>query len=207
MRYIYKSDMHEMTLENTRFYQYYQGKGVLNKESFLDLQPLYTFKKIPENTYLLRAGEKSQHIYFVEKGLLVSTTLNEKGSENVIHFASEDWFVAERNSLFDDQPSSVYIKTIEPSTIVYIDKEFPRKASEISESFGCFNDQMLQKNILVQERRIQSLLSMSAKERYLLFLKTYPNIPLRVPQWMIASYLGVTPESLSRIRKEIAYSE
>src|SRR5699024_6025841 len=85
--------------------------------------------------------------------------------------------------------------------------EFPRKASEISESFGCFNDQMLQKNILVQERRIQSLLSMSAKERYLLFLKTYPNIPLRVPQWMIASYLGVTPESLSRIRKEIAYSE
>src|SRR5699024_11313392 len=79
--------------------------------------------------------------------------------------------------------------------------DLPRKASEISESFGCFNDQMLQKNILVQERRIQSLLSMSAKERYLLFLKPYPNIPLRVPQWMIASYLGVTRSEARRVGK------
>lgn len=198
--------MDRLTLENTRFFQYYTSRNVLSKEELFELESFFEFKEIPANTYLIRAGEKSQHIYFVEKGLLISTVLNEKGAENVIHFASEDWFLAERNSLFADEPSSVYIKTVEPCTIVYIDKDFPREATGISEAFSCFNDQILQKNILVQERRIQSLLSMSAKERYLLFLETYPNIPLRVPQWMIASYLGITPESLSRIRKEIAYS-
>lgn len=199
--------MDSISLENTRFFQYYTSRNVLSKEELFELQGFYEFKEIPANTYLIRAGEKSQHIFFVEKGLLISTVLNEKGTENVIHFASEDWFLAERNSLFADEPSSVYIKTVEPCTIVYIDKDFPREATGVSAAFGCFNDQILQKNILVQERRIQSLLSMSAKERYLLFLETYPNIPLRVPQWMIASYLGITPESLSRIRKEIAYSE
>lgn len=204
---IFHVEMDNITLENTRFFQYYISRNVLSKEEFFNLQDLFVFKEVPANTYLVRAGERSHHIYFVEKGLVVSTVLNENGTENVLHFASEDWFLAERSSLFADEPSTIYIKTVEPCTIVYIDKDFPREATEVSEAFGCFNDQILQKNILVQERRIQSLLSMSAKERYLLFLETYPNIPLRVPQWMIASYLGITPESLSRIRKEIAYSE
>lgn len=191
-------------LQQTEFYKHFHVNGALTLNDFVALEGLYEFKELPSDTYLLRAGEIATQVFFVEKGLLISSTLNDRGTENILHFALESWLVADRSSLYRNEPSPFYIKTIEPSTIVFLHKNFLQRASLLNQKFACFNDEMLQRNILVQEKRIQSLLSMSATERYLSFMETYPNIILRVPQWMVASYLGITPESLSRIRKEIA---
>ncbi len=82
--------------------------------------------------------------------------------------------------------------------------EFVKKASEISKSYQVYNELLLQNHILHSQVRINLLLSATAEKRYMNFISLYPDLSLRIPQWMIASYLGITPESLSRVRKELA---
>ncbi|MBE8712992.1 Crp/Fnr family transcriptional regulator [Sphingobacterium hungaricum] len=187
----------------SNFYKYYVEKGGLSDEQFKQLEPYFEFKEVPHNSYILRQGEICHHTFFVESGLLQAFTLDEKGGEHIIQFAPENWIIADRSSLYFNEPSDYFIKAIEPTIVVYLKKEFAEEATKISTSFACFNDTSLQRNIYFQQKRIHSLLAMTAKERYLSFMEMYPNLILRVPQWMIASYLGITPESLSRVRKEI----
>lgn len=120
-----------------------------------------------------------------------------------MQFAPENWIVSDRASHYFNKPSDYYIKAIEHSTIVFIQPEFMEKAAQSNTAFSCFLENSLQRNIYIQQKRINSLLAMSAKERYLSFMEMYPGLLLRVPQWMIASYLGITPESLSRVRREL----
>lgn len=84
-----------------------------------------------------------------------------------------------------------------------MDDQFICTLSDISATFSKYNDQLLQKHIRHLQKRINLLIGASAEDRYLDFIKSYPDLTQRVPQWMIASYLGVTPESLSRVRKEL----
>lgn len=190
-------------LVDSRFYKYYSEKGGLTAEQFEQLQPYFSFRTVPHNTFLLRAGELSHYAFFVEQGLLQSFSLDEKGGEHILQFAPEDWIISDRASQYFNRPSDYYIKAIEHSTIVFIQPEFMEKASLWSNAFACFLENSLQRNIYIQQKRINSLLAMTAKERYLSFMDMYPGMLLRVPQWMVASYLGITPESLSRVRREL----
>ena len=88
--------------------------------------------------------------------------------------------------------------------VVMFKTEFVKKASEISKSYQAYNELLLQNHILHSQVRINLLLSATAEQRYMNFIGLYPDLSLRIPQWMIASYLGITPESLSRVRKELA---
>lgn len=196
----------EFDLKATNFYKYYSEKGGLTDEMFEQLSDLYKFKPAAHNNFLLRAGEVSSLAFFVESGLLQSFALDEKGGEHILQFAPENWILSDRASQYFDKPSEYYIKAIEPSLIVFMQPEFIERASALSLDFSCFVENSLQRNVYVQQRRITSLLAMSAKERYLAFVETYPSLLLRVPQWMIASYLGITPESLSRVRRELLTS-
>jgi CRP-like cAMP-binding protein len=130
--------------------------------------------------------------------------LDANGKEHVIQFAPENWIISDRTSLLFQEPSEFFIDAVEKTKIVLFDEQFVIKASEISAKFRSFNQKALNNHIRHQQKRINSLLSATAEERYLNFIEMYPNIPLRVPQWMIASYLGITPESLSRVRKELS---
>ncbi|TDS14934.1 Crp/Fnr family transcriptional regulator [Sphingobacterium paludis] len=190
-------------LQDSRFYTYYREKGGLSRDDFEALKPYYAFKTVPHNTYLLRAGEVGHYAFFVESGLLQSFSLDEKGGEHILQFAPENWIIADRASQYFNKPSDYYIKAIEYSTVVYIQPTFMEKASQRRTEFACFLENSLQRNIYIQQKRINSLLAMTAKERYLSFMDMYPGLLLRVPQWMIASYLGITPESLSRVRREL----
>lgn len=191
----------------SHFYRYYAEKAGLSDIQFEELQSYFAFKTVPHNTYLLRAGELSRYAFFVESGLLQSFSLDEKGGEHILQFAPENWIVSDRASHYFNKPSDFYIKAIEPSVVVFIQPEFMEKASALSTEFACFLESSLQRNIYIQQKRINSLLAMTAKERYLSFMEMYPGLLLRVPQWMIASYLGITPESLSRVRRELLHSK
>lgn len=189
--------------KTSNFYRYYAEKAGLSDEQFEELNPYFAFKQVEPNSYLLRAGEVGHYAFFVESGLLLSYSLDEKGGEHILQFAPENWIVSDRASQYFNKPSDYYIKAIEPSLVVYIQPEFMEKASALSTEFACFVEHSLQRNIYAQQQRINSLLAMPAKQRYLAFMEMYPNMLLRVPQWMIASYLGITPESLSRVRREL----
>lgn len=153
----------------------------------------------------LKIGEVCRHSFFVEKGLLRSYTLGEDGKEHIIQFAPENWFIVDRSSVYFNDPSEIYIDAVEDSQVVLIDDNFMNRVAQLDNNFGKFNDKLLHNHIRHIQKRLNLLLGASAEKRYLNFIEMYPDLLLRVPQWMIASYLGITPESLSRVRKELAH--
>ncbi|KPH14305.1 Crp/Fnr family transcriptional regulator [Chryseobacterium sp. ERMR1:04] len=164
----------------------------------------YEVKKIQKNQFILQYGEVCRHIYFVEKGLLKMYSIDKNGKEHIIQFAPESWLISDRSSLYFNEKSIYYIEAIEDCEILLLHPDFISKlVGEFPSSLGK-SDVLVQKHIKSLQDRINSLLGETAEERYMKFVKMYPDLLLRVPQWMIASYLGITPESLSRVRKELA---
>lgn len=159
------------------------------------------FKK---GSRVLDAGQTKSLGYFVNRGLLRMYSLDEKGKEHIIQFAPENWVVSERSSLLFNEPADFYIDAIEDTEALIIRKDFFESIQEFVPGMLELNSLMLNNSIRFMQRRINMLLSASAEDRYLDFIKMYPSLTLRVPQWMIASYLGITPESLSRVRKDLA---
>ncbi|WP_312900996.1 Crp/Fnr family transcriptional regulator [Chryseobacterium taichungense] len=164
----------------------------------------YEVKKIQKNQFLLQYGEICRYIYFVEKGLLKMYSIDKNGKEHIIQFAPESWLISDRSSLYFNEKSIYYIEAVEDSEVLLLHHDFINKLiGEFPNSLEK-SDILLQKHIKSLQDRINSLLGETAEERYMKFIKMYPDLLLRVPQWMIASYLGITPESLSRVRKELA---
>ena len=171
--------------------QFYQLSGVLES------------MQLEKGHLLLRAGATCEHVFFVEKGLLRAFTIDDLGKEHIVQFASEGWFISERNSLYFNEPSLFFIDAIEGTQVVAMKRDFGRVASDISPSFAAFNEKLLNNHIRHLQKRVVMMLSATAEVRYRHFLKQYPDLTKRVPQWMIASYLGITRESLSRVRKDM----
>ena len=163
-----------------------------------------TTKKVKKNEFLLRKNEHCTHTFYVEKGLLRQFSIDEKGKEHILYFAPENWFVTDRDSAYFNRPSEYFIQALEDSQVVLINEDFIQLLSKKVQKFTDFNNRLLHNHIRHLQNRINMLLSAIAEDRYLRFVKMYPDILLRVPQTMVASYLGITPESLSRVRKELA---
>ncbi len=146
---------------------------------------------------LQRKGDLNTKVYIVKSGMLRSYTIDKKGKEHIYMFAPEKWLVADNCEA--NEPCELFIDVIEDSVITVTSKEELLKESP--------NINALLKRLNVMQARIIMLMSASASERYQHFIKTYPNIIQRVPQKMIASYLGITPEALSRVRHELSQSK
>lgn len=157
----------------------------------------------PKGEVLQREGQESSKIFFVKKGLLRSYTIDEKGKEHIYMFASEGWIASDIESQAFNSKTVLFIEAIENSEVYVIDIPKLMPAAENREDYEAILNPLI-KRIGVMQRRILSLMSSSAKERYESFLQLYPELPNRIPQKMIASYLGITPEALSKIRKVLA---
>lgn len=179
-------------------------KGGLSEEEFAQVVPFIKTKKTAKNDFLLKQGDVCSHFFFVEQGLLRLYDLNEEGKESILQFGTENWLVSDRGSMYFQEPSTYYIDAVEDTFTVIINEAFVNQVVEISPNFRKHNERLLQNHIRHLNRRISLLIGTSASVRYLDFVTMYPDIMLRVPQWMIASYLGITPESLSRVRKVLA---
>src|SRR5690606_25169459 len=187
-----------------KFDEYLAEKSSLTKEEFETLKPLLTYRHYEAGEFLLLEGDVCRYHFFVEKGLLRSYTIDEAGKEHIIQFAPENWFIGDRGSYYFNEPSTMTIQAVEPTDVAMFDQNFLDQAMCTSQSYNSFNERLLQNHIRQLQNRINLLLSASAEKRYLNFIDTYFDLTLRIPQWMIASYLGITPESLSRVRKELA---
>jgi CRP-like cAMP-binding protein len=187
-----------------QFKKYIQDKIKITDEQFDLISVKLVSKKIKKDTLLLRQGDVCSQVFFVSKGLLRAYTIDSFDKEHIIQFGPEDSWVSDRNSFYFNLPAMFYVDAIEDCEVVYINKEFYEKAEKIIPGFNSFTVMILHNSIRFMQRRISLLLGATAEQRYLDFIELYPNLTLRVPQWMIASYLGITPESLSRVRKELA---
>ncbi len=197
-----------MSLEVPKLYSnfnlYFSHKAGLTEDDLCSLKALFSHRTIKKGSYLLREGEICNFVFFVEKGLLRSYSIDNSGKEHIVQFAPENWIISDRGSSFFNEPSEFFIDAVEDTDVIELKIDFMSKANEISTPFRHYHERLIQNHVRQLQRRINNLLSASAEKRYLDFVKMYPDLLLRVPQWMVASYLGVTPESLSRVRKELA---
>ena len=159
---------------------------------------------VKKGDFLLRRGEQQRQAYYVQKGLLRYYSIDEKGKEHILQFAPQGWFVSDRQSSCLNFKSDFFIDALEDTEVLVVNESFILEKTKNNHNFLELNNTLLHNHIRQLQNRINQLLSFTAEERYLDFVKTYPDIMLRVPQWMVASYLGITPESLSRVRKDLA---
>ncbi|MEM1003139.1 MAG: Crp/Fnr family transcriptional regulator [Bacteroidota bacterium] len=142
--------------------------------------------KIKKGEVIQRIGEFNTNVYHIRKGLLRSYSIDNNGKENIFMFAPEGWVIAD--TCEPESESILYIDALEDSTVVVLQKDLEREKQNVG---------ALRKRLDALQKRVLMLISTNAIERYEYFIETYPNIAQRVPQHMIASYIGVNPETLS----------
>lgn len=163
-----------------------------------------TPKKLRRKQYLLQEGDVCKYVAFVEKGALRSYTVDNKGTEHIIQFALEGWWIADMYSMLTGEPASQYIDAIEDSEVVLISKQAQEELMQRIPKYEHYNRLILQNAYIAAQRRFNHMASLTTEERYTKLVDSYPDIVQRVPQHMIASYLGLTPETLSRTRKQMS---
>lgn len=161
-------------------------------------------KQFKKGDFLLKEGEICEYNFFVESGLLRQYSIDKNGKEFILQFAPENWFMSDRESTYFKNTSSYFIQALEDTSVFLIDEQLIFKLSTSNTDFLAFNYKLLHNHILHLQKRITLLQSASAEEKYLNFIASYPDLTLRISQVLIASYLGITPESLSRVRKELS---
>lgn len=162
------------------------------------------YRSLDRNQILYRAGEQPESFAYVHKGLIRCFSQDEKGNEYNKIFFDEGMFPGAMTSLLTSTPSRLSFETIEPSQIIEIDFLAYRKLLLESDDLKLFQIHYLEKNwLLEKDAREIELVQEEATERYLRFIAQYPQLAERLPQYHIASHLGITPTQLSRIRKKL----
>lgn len=176
----------------------------LSQEEIAYFTSLLKHKRLRKKQFLLEEGEVCKYECFVNSGCLRMYVLNEKGQEHIIQFATTDWWIGDQYSFVTGLPSIYFIDALEESELLLIEKNDLEKLYMQVPKFERFFRIAFQNSYVALQRRILSGLSQTAEEKYLDFVTRYPDLEQKVPQHQVASYLGITPESLSRIRKQLA---
>ena len=179
-------------------------KIYITAEEFDFCNTLFTSRKLRKKQFLLQEGEVCKYQAFVAKGMLRSYTIDEKGNEHILQFAPEGWWVADLYSFFTDEPSLFNIEGLENTELLLITRQSWELLLQKIPQFERYFRILIQNNLIATQRRLMESMSETAERKYLKFIKTYPECIQRVPQHMIASYLGITRETLSRLRRDLA---
>jgi len=184
--------------------QYLQARAQFSTDEFDTIRSAFLSRRLRAGEYLQRAGDVTRYAAFVATGCLRNYVIDAKGKEHIIQFAPETWWVADSTSLNERTRSLYFIDAIEDSELMLIDGPSHQRLVENVAGYAAAFRAGLQRHAAAKDQRIVNSLSSSAEERYLDFLRVYPSIAARVPQAMLASYLGLTPETISRIRKHLS---
>ena len=164
------------------------------------VRTLFTHKKFRKRQYILQEGQVSRMESFVIKGLTRTYEVDENGQDHVLVFGPEDWWVGDMYSYLSGKPSTYNIDCLEDTEVLQITKTAQEQLFQQSPRFERFFRIIVQNAYIAAITRITSNLKKTAGEQYEDFIAKYPHIEQRVPDHQIASYLGITPQSLSRIR-------
>lgn len=158
------------------------------------------YKVIPKKTMLLQAGNVCSFEAYVIKGCIREYYIDSSGAEVTLQFAVEDWWVSDITSFQDQKVSDMYIETLEDCELLMLSRQSKEQLlAEVPKLERMFR-LMIQRHLSVIQSRLFKTITHTGIEKYLEFIKRYPTIPQRVPQHYIASYLGISPEFLSKLR-------
>lgn len=187
-----------------RLRQHLERRVALSDREYETIHSFFTPRRLRKRQFLLQEGEVCRQLAFVLDGCLRAYTVDAKGEEHILQFAIEDWWISDLESYLGGTPSRQTIDALQDSEILLLDVRARDALMAAVPAMERFFRLLLEANYVATRRRIAETLSVSAEDRYLSFLTTYPSLAEQLPLGQIASYLGITPQSLSRIRKELA---
>lgn len=169
-----------------------------------DFFELASHQKIKKNTLILNQGDPSEHFIFIRQGCLMTYYTDEKNFNHVIQFGVDKWWTGDLDAFMEHKPSTYSIKAMCDTEVWMLSRETYLQLCEKHCSFERYFRILFQKSLVSHQKRIIRNISFSAEEKYLTFTKNFPRLELLIPQKYIASYLGITPEFLSMIRRRLA---
>ncbi|PCH76149.1 MAG: hypothetical protein COB98_07025 [Flavobacteriaceae bacterium] len=193
-----------MHIENSIITTIFKGISFSTEETYLIESKLEKIQ-LNKGIQLLEAGETVVHQYYVQKGCLRTYYVDISGKEHTLQFAIKDWWISDYTAFFSGDKAILNIESIQDTTLYKISKKNMDDLFFEIPKLETFFRKKMERSFASFQKRILSNLAESAKERYVSFVRTYPNIEQRVKNYHIASYLGITTESLSRIRKVLAH--
>ena len=176
----------------------------LSDSEILELESKLIEKKVKRRQFILQEGDVCKHYTFVVNGCFKMYKVDNKGLEHNLQFSIENAWIADIGSFYSNKPSELYIEALEQSTILQIAKPDLLYLYSQYPKFDRNFRVLIENAFISLQKRVLQNISSTAEERYLDFLKNYPNLFNRISNVQIASYIGVTPEFLSKIRKSIA---
>ncbi|ETN95404.1 cAMP-binding domain of CRP or a regulatory subunit of cAMP-dependent protein kinases [Zhouia amylolytica] len=186
-----------------QLHNYLNRYVIFSEEEMNILFKLFEYRTFPKKEHLLVQDELCKYQFFITEGLVRSYYIDEKGDERITQFAIENWWVTNLDSYKNLSPSALFIQAIEKTTVLRISKENLELAFEsipkLERAFRIITENML----VAIQKRYEFYQKKSSKERYQQMIAALPDFSQRVPQYMIASYLEISPEYLSSLRKDI----
>jgi CRP-like cAMP-binding protein len=158
--------------------------------------------KVKKRQFIIQPDFTAKSRYFVLKGSLRAYVVGDEGQDHTIQLAMEEWWISDYNSYIFQQPASMFVMALEDSQMLQITYEEEASLKASNHKFETFFRVLAERSVAFMQKRIISNLTQSAEERYTLFMEKYPAMALRFPQYVIASYLGMTTEFLSKIRNQ-----
>jgi CRP-like cAMP-binding protein len=181
-----------------------KGSIQLSSEAEEYLLSLSKEKAVSKGDILLRQGERVNKIYFVIDGCLRSFCTDKNGKEHTLQFAIKNWWMSDFIAIYSDESATLSVECLKDSTIIEFDAKRLTNIHSLFPDFEAFQRKNLERHVVSLQKRILNQLQLTALERYDLFLEQYPDVERYTPNYHIASYLGITQQSLSRIRVEKA---
>ena len=186
------------------FFQNFNKKVSLTEDEETFIKTYLTPKKLRKKQYLLQEGDVCKTIEFIEKGALKAYSVDDSGNEHIIQFGLEGWIISDLYSFLTGEPATYNIDAIEDAELVLISKSAHEELLQKMPKYETFTRMNITGAYLAMQKRLTSIIGSSLEERYAKFTALYPDIVQRVPQHMIASYMGLTPETLSRAKKQMS---
>lgn len=160
-------------------------------------------KRMLKRQFLLQEGDVCRELAFVEKGALYSYSVDSNGNQHVIRFAFDGWWIADLQSFFTNNPSTFNIEVLEDSELLMLDRQNHEKLLEEIPGYERYHRIIVQNAYVALQQRVENALGLTAEEKYVRLIEHNPEFMNRVPLNLVASYLGMSPETLSRVRGQM----
>jgi CRP-like cAMP-binding protein len=161
-------------------------------------------EKVKKRQFIVQPNFTAKYRNYIVSGAFRAYVVDDEGQDHTISFAVEDWWITDYNSYIYQQPATMFVVALEDSIILQLDFEKEKELKASNNPFETYFRIIAERGLAFYQRRIIANLTLTAEQRYELFMEKYPQIAQRVPQYALASFLGMTTEFLSRIRNKRA---